>query len=298
MRPGADTTALAALCLGALLIGFAPIFVRLSDVGPVATAFWRCALAWPLLALLTRREAAAGTRRGTKPDSLQPALLIGAGLFFAIDISLWHVAIGMTTVANATLLANLVPLFVAPAAWLLWRERISARFGVGLALALGGAAILASEGLALDRTRVVGDALAALSAAFYAGYLLAVAQLRRAQSALRVMSWVSATVAVVLLPTALLLGESVLPGDARGWAVLVALALLSHVGGQGLITRALATLPASFSAVTLLIQPLAAAAFAWLLLGERFGAHQALGGAVILCGILLCRRASAPPAAN
>lgn len=290
MTRSADTTALAALCVGALLIGFAPIFVRLADVGPVAAAFWRCALAWPVLALLARRETAEADTQSASASG-QPLLLIGAGLFFAIDISLWHYAIGMTTVANATLLANLVPLFVAPAAWLLWRERITRRFMLGLALALAGAAILIGDGLGIHRDRVMGDALAVLSAAFYAGYLLAVAQLRRTQSALRVMSWSSATVAIVLLPTALLLGETVLPATMQGWLVLAALALLSHVGGQGLITYALATLPASFSSVGLLIQPLAAAAFAWVLLSEPFGVQQALGGAVILSGILLCRRA-------
>lgn len=285
MKQTADARALAALSVGALLIGFAPIFVRLADVGPISAAFWRCALAWPVLALLARREASTVSRANST------VLLIGAGLFFAADLSLWHLAIGRTTVANATLLANLMPLFVAPAAWLLWRERISVQFALGLLLALSGAAILIGEGASLNESRLTGDLLAISSAAFYAGYLLVVSQLRQTQSALRVMSWSSATVALVLLPIALLAGETVLPATWNGWLVLAGLALLSHVGGQGLIAQSLARLPASFSAVGLLIQPLAAAIFAWLILGERFGVQQAFGGAVILAGILCCRLA-------
>lgn len=289
MKPqGADARALLALSIGAVLIGLAPIFVRLADVGPIAAAFWRCALAWPVLALASRYEAAA-----TRADSgATRGLLLGAGLFFAADLSLWHLGIGMTSVANATWLANLAPLFVAPAAWLLWRERVSSRFLLGLVLALVGTAILIGDGLRADRTRLTGDALSIAAAAFYAGYLLCVSKLRRRQSTLRILSWSSATVAVVLLPIAWLAGERILPSSPESWALLAGLALLSHVGGQGLIAYSMASLPAAFSAVGLLIQPLAAALFAWVLLQERFGWQQALGGAVILAGIWSCRMAS------
>lgn len=287
-----DAGALAALALGALLIGFAPIFVRLADVGPIAAAFWRCALAFPVLALLAARGGDAPVAASPGPVR---ALLIGCGLFFGTDLSLWHLGIGITTVANATLLANLVPLFVAPAAWLLWRERVSLRFGIGLGVALMGTLILVEPGTQGEHARLAGDLLAVASAAFYAGYLMSVSYLRQqGQPALRIMAWSSGTVAVVLLPVAWLAGERLLPGSAQGWAVLAGLALLSHVGGQGLITWSLASLPAAFSAVGLLIQPLAAAAFAWLLLDERFGPQQAAGGAVILAGILWCRLASRP----
>jgi drug/metabolite transporter (DMT)-like permease len=287
----ADTRALSALALGALLIGFAPIFVRLSDVGPIAAAFWRCALAWPVIAIAAMRETRSSNRR---PEH---GWLIAGGLFFGADLATWHIAIGMTTVANATLLANLAPLFVAPAAWLLWRERVNRTFLLGLLLALAGTAILMGEGLGLHRERLAGDAISVLAAAFYAGYLLLVSHLRRHDhSAMQILSWSSATVAVVLLPIAWLAGETILPQSLYGWGVLAGLAMLSHVGGQGLITYSMATLPASFSAVGLLIQPLAAAVLAWMLLHERFGAQQAVAGAVILGGILLCRLASRAPA--
>lgn len=293
MRKTTDARALAALALGALLIGFAPIFVRLADVGPIAAAFWRCALAWPVLAIAASREAPrpAGSSR-------DHGWLLAAGLFFAADLATWHIAIGMTTIANATLLANLAPLFVAPVAWLMWRETINRTFLLGLLLALAGTAILMGKGLGLDRERLAGDALSVLAAAFYAGYLILVSHLRRRDhSAMRLLSWSSATVAGVLLPAAWIAGETILPQSLRGWGVLVGLAMFSHVGGQGLITYSMASLPASFSAVGLLIQPVAAALLAWMLLNERFGAQQALAGAVVLGGILLCRLGSLAPSA-
>lgn len=282
---GSASGALGALMLGAVLIGLAPIFVRVAEVGPVACAFWRCALAWPVLLLVLRRQP----RTSLDLPRADLALMVGAGLFFAADLSLWHHAIGDTSVANATLLANLAPLFVASAAWLLWRERVSARFAAGLFIALGGTVVLVDPRTSLTHEALRGDLLAVASAAFYAGYLLAVTRLRRTRSTLQIMTWSSASVAIVLLPVALLLDETIWPQTPQGWAMLAGLALLSHAAGQGLIAQSLATLPAAFSAVGLLVQPLAAALFAWWLLAEPFGAQQALGGGVILAGLMLCR---------
>lgn len=73
------------------------------------------------------------------------------------------------------------------------------------------------------------------------------------------------------------------------------MALDSHIGGQGLIAWALAHLPAAFSSVSLLVQPVAAAVFAWVLLAEPFGVQQAVGGAIVLAGIVLCRLAMLRP---
>lgn len=288
MSAAPQRLALSALILGALCIGFAPIFVRLVDVGYTAAAFWRVALAAPLLGALWFPR-----RTRTRGGARLPALLL-AGAFFAADLAVWHQSIRYTSVANATLLANLAPVFVTFAAFALYGERVSRRFLIGLALALAGAAVLMADSFTISRVSVFGDGLGVLTALFYAGYLLSVSRLRRQASAIEVMWWSTLATAVLLLPLVLALGEPLWPQSARGWAVLLGLALLSHVGGQTLIAYAMAHLPAAFSAVSLLVQPLAAALFAWLLLAEPFGPRQAAGGAVVLAGILLCRLALGP----
>src|SRR4051812_18875159 len=80
------------LVLGSLAIGFSPIFVRLSDVGPSATAFWRIALALPLFALALR-GAPPPRRPATGRDHLTLAL---AGFCFAGDLAVWHWSIRLT----------------------------------------------------------------------------------------------------------------------------------------------------------------------------------------------------------
>ncbi len=281
-----DRKALGALFTGAILIGFAPIFVRLVDVGYTATAFWRTALALPVLLPWWRAQRRA-------PRSAAGALgwLWLAGGFFAGDLAVWHQSIRYTSVANATLLANLAPVFVTLAAFVLFRERVTPRFLGGLTLALSGAAVLMAKSLQISAQTAFGDLCGVVTAMFYAGYLLGVSRLRQSRSAVEVMWWTTLTCALVLLPIVLLLGEPLWPQSARGWSVLIGLALLSHVGGQGLIADAMAHLPASFSSVSLLVQPVAATVFAWLLLGEHFGVAQAIGGAIVLAGIVTCRLA-------
>jgi drug/metabolite transporter (DMT)-like permease len=278
MRP-----ALPALLLGAVFIALSPIFVRLSEAGPTATAFWRVALAVPVLWIFFRTPL-----KGPK------LLFLAAGIAFAGDLAFWHTSIQFTSVANSTLLANLASIFVTLAAWLFWRERPRPLFLVSLALALGGVALLVQTSLDFSRTALLGDALGVVTAMFYAGYILAVKGMRdRGAATLQVMAVTSTLTAVILLPVALASGEQMLPCSAYGWWVLIGLALVSHAAGQGLIAYALAHLPAPFSSVGLLLQPVVAAFFAWMLLSEPLVALQIAGGVVVLAAIWLARRGSA-----
>lgn len=294
----ADRRALAALIMGAILIGLAPIFVRLSETGLTASAFWRAALSLPLLALwmaVARPAHQAARASQIEPRRLHWLLL--AGLMFGGDLTVWHQSIRYTSVANATLMANIAPVFVTLAGFLFLGQRFRRSFIGGLVLALAGAVVLVSNSLRISADTVKGDALGLAAALFYSGYILLVARARSVYSAAQTMWWTTLACAVLLLPITLLNGERLLPDSAQGWLVLAGMAFLSHCAGQGLIAYALAHLPAAFSAVGLLVQPLAAALFAWLLLTEPLGARQALGGAIILAGILICRFSTTPDVA-
>jgi drug/metabolite transporter (DMT)-like permease len=138
----------------------------------------------------------------------------------------------------------------------------------------------------------LGDGLGVAAALLYAGYMLAVAHLRRDFSTATIMSWSGLVTCIVLLPVTVLSGETLLAATLGGWVVLVGLALVSQVSGQGLITFALAHLPAPFSSVSLLLQPVIAAALAWFILSEPLGFWQALGGIIVLAGIFVARWSS------
>ena len=114
--------ALLYLVLGAVAIGFAPIFVRLSEVGPIATGFWRVAIAFPILTLLSIGQGY------TRPDETHaPALkdylwLLFSGVLFGGDLATWHLSIQYTTIANSTLIANFSPIIIALWGWIVLRK--------------------------------------------------------------------------------------------------------------------------------------------------------------------------------
>lgn len=305
--------ALIALFAGAVGISLSPIFVRLADVGPLASAFWRTGLAVPffLLPLLlpfmlpghgshgasSRTERAAARLPRARRDWLLLAL---AGGFFAADLGVWHVSIGMTSVANATLFPNLAPVIVTLVAWLFFNERIGLHFVAGLVLALTGAVIViinsaaASAHATVSNNNIGGDLLALLVAFFYAGYLLAISRLRQRLGVLSIMAFSSLFAALLLGAAALLLKGAanmpLLPGTLGGLAALLGLAVVSQVVGQGLIAQALAHLPVSFSSLGLLLQPALAAVFGWLWLHEALQPLQLAGMGIILLGIWLAQR--------
>lgn len=285
--------AFAALLLGGMAIGFAGIFMRLSDVNPLASAFWRMALAAPLLwiwALAVRRQD-----EGAKKRTDFTLALALAGIYFAGDMGIWHLSLHYTTVANATLLSNFAPIFIALWMWVAHRVRFARIFIVGMVIALVGAIMLvgpnASGGNGGDN-KLLGDALGLGSAVFYAAYQLVIKDARSQYSTARLMAWSTTITGLALLPFALMSPGAFLPAQASGWLPLLALALIAQIGGQTVIAYASAHLPASLSSVSLLIQPLTAAVAAWLIFQEAIGPMQMAGGALLLWGIYLSKRGS------
>ncbi len=285
---GAHAPAVAALLAGAVAIATSALFVKVSEAGPVSTAFWRVFLALPFL----WAWSVIGQRGNhTAIFMANRRLMMAAGLFFAGDLAVWHWSIVLTSVANATLLANLAPIFVTLAAWVLFRKQPTLLFLTGLAAALVGVTMLIGGDLHLGGKEMLGDVLGVITAMFYAAYQLTVTRLRARAATSSIMAWSGLITAVVLLPVALISGEQFFPGTATGWVMLFGLALISQVAGQSLIAYAMAHLAATFSSVGLLLQPVMAAIFAWLLLGETMGAVQISGGIMVLIGIRIAHQA-------
>lgn len=285
--------ALPALVLGGIAIGLSPVLVRLSELGPLATAFWRIALALLPLGLSAGLDAIR--HEPTEVRWRERALAALPGLFLGAELATWHLSLHMTSVANATLLINLTPIPVALLGWGIFGTRVSRGFGLGLLLAIAGIVVLKSGPAGFGRTGLAGDGVALLGAVLYAGYFLALARVRGRLSTLMVMRWSTLAAALAVLPFALWLEPHWMPQTLAGWAVVLALAWVCHLGGQGLITYALAWLPPAFSSLTLLIQPVVASALAWWLLHEPLGVGQLLGGGAVLLGILVARRSPSRP---
>jgi drug/metabolite transporter (DMT)-like permease len=283
--PASIAAPFAALVLGALAMGVSPILVRIADVGPFASAFWRVALALPVLYAwmrMSERGQAQPIVRFSRPT-------IWAGLAFAGDLFFWHLSIVTTSVANATFFATTAPIWVVVFGWLIFRRRASSAVLAGLGLCILGGGALLAQSLQVKAGGAVGDCLGLITGVFFGLYFLAVQAAREGNSAARVTFEATLLTTVLLFAAALALDGQLMPHSLRGAAVLVALAWISHAGGQGLLAVALGRLPAAFSSLVIFLEAIAAACFAWIVLGEPVALIQAVGGLAILAGIYVAR---------
>lgn len=278
------TTPLFIIAAGGAMTGFSGIFVRLSEVDPVATGAWRLLIA--VLALMPFLPTGRGEiRRG----ALSPMLIL-AGICFAIDMGCFNSALRFTSVAHATLIVNLAPIVALAAGFLLFGEGFGAAKLIGLVAALGGAALMTMTRLDGGGT-LFGNGIASIGLFGYALYLIAVKQARREHDTVSIMLWSSVAAAVVMFAAAALMGERILPVSLSGWAVLVALALMSHVLGQGLVAFGMREAPVGLASILLLAQPIVAAVAAWIVFGETMGPIEAAGAVIVLAGLVIASRA-------
>jgi len=285
LPPKAIAAQLAALVVGAFAMGLSPIFVRLAQVGPFTSAFWRVALSLPVLYAWMRLSE----RSWTGPKHSYSRATVCVGIAFTADLFFWHLSIMTTSIANATFFATTAPIWVVLFGWLLFRKRTSAAVLFGLALCITGGSALLARSLQIGTHTALGDLYGLITGVFFGLYFLAVEAARAGASAGRVTFEATVITTVLLLLVAVTFEHQFLPRTASGFAALLALAWISHAGGQGLLAVALGSLPAAFSSLVIFLEAIAAACFAWLLLGEPVSLIQAGGGLAILTGIYVAR---------
>lgn len=284
--------ALLMLVLGASAIAFAPIFVRKSDVGPTSVAFWRLFISAPFFILWIINDKKNKTAIYKNKTELSFLRLSLPGFFFCGDLSFYHWALKYTSVANATLFSNFAPIFVTFIVWRFFRQKISRLFLTGLLTSILGAMVIMKSSFEIKLENLMGDILGIISAVFYAGYIISVKETRAYYPTSKIMAATGIMSFLLLIPI-FFTHERFIPLGIDGWAILLSLALVSQIIGQGLIAYALYHLPAEFSSVTLLLQPALAALYAWFLLGEKMIFLQICGGILVLIGIRLAQIGSA-----
>jgi drug/metabolite transporter (DMT)-like permease len=284
-RPAPTSTApaLIAVIVANAALAFGPLFVRVADTGPVAAAFWRMALAVPVLAaiaLATRKPAT------TSPSRRVWLFVALAGVAFAADLGTWHLGILHTTMANATLLGNSATFLFPLWGFLVARAWPTRMQGVALLLAAAGAMLLMGRSYQLDPRHLAGDLLCIVAGVLYALYFILMSDVRRALAPWPALALSSLASLLPLLGYALILGERIMP---QHWTPLIALALVCQLLGQGCMIYALGRLSPLVIGLALLIQPAVAATIGWVHFGEALGAPDFVGIAMIAAALVLVR---------
>jgi drug/metabolite transporter (DMT)-like permease len=274
---------LTALILGNICLSFGPLLVRLSDTGPVASAFWRITLAMPLL-LIIARQVGDPVRM---PRGRIFWLFLMSGLLFAADLASWHLGIPLTKLANTNLLGNSTSFLLPIWAFAVARQWPTRLQGVALLLAGLGAALLMGRSFELSPQHLTGDLLCVLAGAFYTGYLVIMGKMRESRGQWSTLALSTIMSALPLLLLTLLLGERIIPDD---WTPLVLLALGSQVAGQGFMIYAIGRVAPLLFGITLLTQPMISAAIGWFQYGERLALLDWIGAILIGLALILVRQ--------
>lgn len=290
MRAGTpDPRGLAALILGASLLGFAAMLVRwAAPAGPLAVGFYRMAIALPAVAWLAWRA-----RASARPGLGRARVWAGvAGLCFVGDLWMWHTSLHHTSAANATLLVTLAPIWVAIVSVLWLGARLRRRFWLGVFLALGGALILGLAKGARWGTGL-GELLGALASLAYGAFTLALGRARQELSAPEALFWVVLWCGLGFGLLGLAQGEAFTGYPARAWWALAGLGIVVQVVAWWFITWGMGHVSTNMGAMGLMTQPVATVILGWFLLGESVKPMQGLGTLLVLAGIAAC--AFAPP---
>ena len=275
--------AFAALLAGNIAIAFGPLLVRFADSGPIATGFWRLALATPFLFFV-------GYRFGFRFSALGKStiwLAIIAGLFFGVDIILWHIGIFQTKMANATLFANCASLILVVYGIFVARKMPSKWESAAVLFAFVGAALLMGQSLDLSPLHFQGDILSLGAGLTYTVYLVLMMRVRQNTESWGALGMASAVAAVILLTGSIVAGEQVIP---TVWWPVVLLAFTSQFFGQGCLTYALPHFSPLVIGLALLFQPALSAAAGWLAFGETLTAMDFIGSALVMIALVLVRK--------
>jgi drug/metabolite transporter (DMT)-like permease len=272
-----------ALGTGILALSFSAMFVRWANAPGPVTAFYRLFfsifLLLPFFVVRLKSTPAIKSRHIVFP--------LFAGIFTACDLGLWTTSLSYTTAANATLLGNTAPLWVALGAWLILKQKLTRAFWRGLFITLLGAVLIMGTDFVLHPRLGVGDVIAISTGFFYGGYFLVTEKSRIHFDPVSHIWLVGIGASISLFVANLILQYPMLGYPAQTWLVFLATAVVSQLIGYMSLAYALGHLPASIVSPTMILQPVVTTLLAIPLLGEIPSAWQGIGGAIALIGIYI-----------
>jgi drug/metabolite transporter (DMT)-like permease len=262
------------------------VLIRFSQCGPIATGGYRLLLSLPLLIILdmlNRNTQNVNLNLGTS------FVAILAGLAFALDLAFFNWSIIYTSLAEANLLTNMVVFIITPISIFIFKEKLNPKFYYTIVIALIGLVCLLNQPH-INLTHIRGDWLALISTIFYAFFLALVKYARKNYTATKIMWIVSISGSILLFFIAYFRGERLVPLNISGWGILASVAFCGQVSGQTLLAYAIKYIPLKLGSILLLMSPVIAAFFAYVLFHETLGILQIAGIIIILSSIYFAKK--------
>lgn len=259
------------------------ILVKLSNLPPINTGFYRVLISIPLLLPFIWKDLFTIKKK----DFI---IMFLAGIFLAGDLALWNISFNFTSVANANLLANFTPFLVIPVSYFIFKEKLPKHFFSGAILTIFGTILLMLGKIEPSIHNFWGDILALLTSIFYAAFLLTVYKLRDRISSLIIM-FVSAFGSATALLIIIHFTEGLhIPKTIPDLLPLLGLAMFSQILGQGLLAYCLGKVNATISSLICLTQPIIASIYAYILFNELLSFLEIVAMIICISGVYIAKK--------
>ncbi|WP_338885866.1 DMT family transporter [Xenorhabdus sp. TH1] len=261
------------------------IFVKISELGPVNTGLYRVLLSIPILLpfIISDKEKA-------KISLKEIFIILFSGIFLGFDLLLWNISFYHTTVANANLLANLVPFTIIPISFFIYKEKVPSGFLFGVIITIVGVFLLIKGKDFNNGYSLFGDSLAFATSIFYGLFLSIVYKMRDKVNAIVIMFYSAFGTLLVLFPAAFIIEGISIPKGYSEWWPLILLALFSQILGQGGLSYCLGKITSLLASVLVLTQPVISAIYAYFIFNERISLIEIIAMFIVLFGVFWSKK--------
>ncbi|MFC1947448.1 DMT family transporter [Chloroflexota bacterium] len=280
------------LAIGVISVSFAAVFIRLSDAPSLVIAAYRMCLAALILAPFAIKVAGNELRQISGKNLI---MMLLAGGFLALHFGLWIASLSYTSVATSVVLVTATPIFVAVASYLLFKEKLTIKIILGIAISIGGSVLIGYGNWSIGTSPFLGAGLALAGALAMAGYLLTGRRLRRTIGLLSYSFVTYSSAAVLLMITVLASGYSLSGYSGNTYLMFVLLALIPQILGHSSLNWSLKFMPATMVTIAVLGEPIIATVLAVTILSETPTLVEIIGGILILGGIFIAFRGNKMP---
>jgi len=279
-----------ALVIGIICISIFPILVKLKLSPPIISAFYRMAIAATVLvpfALLSGK---------LKVPSIKMLLLtVLCGFIFALDVTVWNIAIQESTATQATLLTNLSPVWVGIGAFFFLKNKPTRNFWIGTIIAILGMITLVGFHFFVNLDFDLAFVFAILSGVFYAVYMLVSKFVLYEVEVVPFITISTLSSAVFLGVLSFAMNEPFTGFTEMGWLSLLVQGLVCQLAAWLLLGYATKHMRATRVSVSLLGQAVLTTLFAWMFINEEVTFQMIVGGVILLFGIRVCFYTKAIP---
>lgn len=257
----------------------------------------RLALAAVLTLPAWRTGADAPTVARLLPPGTRGRALAG-GVLLGLHFGTWLPSLAFTSIAASTTIVTTVPVWVVLLVWAARGQRPSTRTGIGIAIAIGGGALVALGdvgGVDAGSSPLLGNVLALAAAVTYSAHLLLGQEVQaRGLGIWRWTTVVTTVGALALVPLVVATAPGEGPFPLRFWLAVIALCVVSQLVGHSSLTWSTQWISPTLVSVAILLEPVLASAGAAVLYDEVPGALVLLGAAVLVVGVGLTTLAERP----